>query len=283
MTIYTPTARFDTGRPMTEAEIREKAPSIFATDAHSSRSDRFQPIPTIEVLRKLAKEGFGVAGVQESRARDHDKQTHTKHLVRLRRFDDGRKWKTGDSIVECLLKNANDGSSVYALMAGLFRICCLNSLVAQTETLEDVRIRHAGDVASKVIEGSYQVLSRAEKVMAAPEAWGKIMLPKPARDAFAEATWELRFPANEEGKRTTAIKPEQLLVPRRPEDQGNDLWRVFNVVQENTLRGGIEGTFRRNNGRQGHRTMRGINGIDQSVGLNKALWTMAEVLAEEVA
>ena len=58
MTVYTNTARFDHARALTEDEMRRIAPSIFATSAHESRSERFQPIPTIEVLRGLGKEGF---------------------------------------------------------------------------------------------------------------------------------------------------------------------------------------------------------------------------------
>lgn len=281
MTVYTSTARFDgSARALTEDELRKIAPSIFAADAHHSRSVRFAPIPTIEVLRDLAKEGFSCVGAQESRARDHDKQSHTKHLIRLRRLDEGKRYQVGDSVVEMLLKNANDGSSAYSLLAGLFRICCLNSLVAQRDTLEDIRVRHSGDVSSKVIEASYTVLSRAEKVMAAPAEWSKIALPKPEREVFAEAAFELRFPADENGKRTTAIKPEQFLIPRREEDTKTDLWTVMNVIQENCLRGGIEGTYRRENGREGRRMMRPVNGIDQRINLNKAVWTMAEVLAE---
>ncbi len=64
MTIYTDTARYDTGRAMTE--LRRAAPSIFATTTHESRSERFQPIPTIDVLRGLMKEGFVPVGAKQS-------------------------------------------------------------------------------------------------------------------------------------------------------------------------------------------------------------------------
>src|SRR6187431_2753685 len=63
--IYTPTARFDTGRALTESELFKLAPSVFATTAHESRSERFAPIPTIEIVRGLAKEGFGVVGAKQ--------------------------------------------------------------------------------------------------------------------------------------------------------------------------------------------------------------------------
>ena len=69
MSIYTQTARFDTGRAMTETEMRQIAPSIFAVSAHESRSERFKPIPTIEVLRGLMKEGFVPVGAKQSNSR----------------------------------------------------------------------------------------------------------------------------------------------------------------------------------------------------------------------
>ena len=282
--VYTKSARFDgTGHALTEDEMRKIAPSIFATDKHSSRSDRFKPIATIEVLRNLTKEGFSPVGVLESNARDVAKQSHTKHLIRLRRLDEETKYRVGDSVVELLLKNANDGTSRYSLMGGLFRICCLNSLVAHTDTIEDVRVSHIGDVSAKVIEGSYTVLNRVEKVMAAPQDWPTVMLDRPTREAFAEAAHVIRFPRDEQGNTTTPIKPEQFLMPRRVEDGGTDLWTTFNVIQENVLRGGMEGTYRRDNGREGRRTMRTVNGIDQRINLNRALWGMGEHLFEVAA
>jgi hypothetical protein len=132
MSIYTPTARFDTGRPMTEDELRRAAPSIFAMTAHASRSERFAPIPTIEVLRGLQKEGFHPVGARQAVARTDDRRDYTKHMIRLRRFDNVEAYKVGDTVCEIILKNANDGTSAYDLLAGLFRIACLNSLVAQT-------------------------------------------------------------------------------------------------------------------------------------------------------
>ena len=70
MTVYTNTARFDHARALTEDEMFQLAPSIFATKAHESRSERFQPIPTIKVLHGLTKEGFMAVGVKQSVARD---------------------------------------------------------------------------------------------------------------------------------------------------------------------------------------------------------------------
>ena len=157
MSIYTNTARFDTGRELTEIEMRKLAPSIFATSAHESRSERFMPIPTIEVLRGLKDEGFVPVGVKQSASRTPGKADFTKHLIRMRRVDDGKVYNVGDTVCEILLKNANDGTSAYELLAGLFRIRCLNSLVTQTGTIDAIKVRHSGNVRDKVIEGTYKV------------------------------------------------------------------------------------------------------------------------------
>lgn len=278
MSIYAKTARFDTGRALDEDEMQRLAPSIFATTAHESRSERFQPIATIDILRGLTKEGFLPVGVKQSRCRVEGREDFTKHLIRLRRMDDSPKYQVGDNVCEILLKNANDGTSAYDIMAGLFRIRCLNSLVTQTGTIDSVKIRHSGDIGHKVIEGTYRVLEEAQKALAAPQDWSQIKLSGDERYALAEAAHILRFPT-EEGEAKTPIKPEQLLNTRRYEDETNDLWTTFNVVQENVIQGGLTGIGRDANNRRRRVTSRPIKGIDQDVKLNKALWTLAERMA----
>ncbi len=43
--------------PLTDDEIARVAPSIFAVEAHDSRSDRYRYIPTLDVLTALRAEG----------------------------------------------------------------------------------------------------------------------------------------------------------------------------------------------------------------------------------
>lgn len=279
MSIYTETARFDTGRALTEDEMRKQTPSVFAVTAHESRSARFQPIPTIEILRALTKEGFVPVGAKQSRTRIEGKVEFTKHLIRMRRMDEAKSYAVGDNICEILLKNANDGTSAYELMAGLFRIRCLNSLVAQVGTLEVIKVRHSGDVAGKVIEGTYSVLNEADKVLAAPQDWSGIHLTTDEQTIFADAAHLLRF-GDADGNINTPIKSEQLLIPRRYEDKANDLWTTFNMIQENSLKGGLRGVTRDGAGRPHRVKSRSVNGIDQDIKLNKALWTLSQKMVE---
>lgn len=278
--VYTHTARFDgSARALTEDEMRARAPSIFATTAHHSRSERFQPIPTIDVVRALQHEGFSPVGVKQCGSRDADKRDFTKHLIRFRRLDDVTKYRAGDTVAEIIMKNGNDGSCAYDLLAGLFRILCLNSLVAQTDTMDSLRVRHSGDVANKVIEGTYKVLDTAVAALAAPTDWPLIKLDRDEQQAFAEAAHVVRF-ADAEGHVDTPIKPQQLLIARRTADQQPNLWNTFNVIQENAIKGGLTAMGRDNNNRPRRSTTRTVNGIDQDVKLNKALFTLASKMAE---
>ena len=52
---------------------------------------------------------------------------------------------------------------------------------------------------------------------------------------FARKTVKLVWPDHSEDW----IDPNELLRTRRVADQGADLWRTFNVVQENIVRGGL--------------------------------------------
>jgi hypothetical protein len=278
MSVYINTARFDTGRALTIEEMQKIAPSIFSVDKHESRSQKFKPIPTITILEGLQKEGFVPVGVKQSNSRDEHKRNFTKHLVRLRRIDDNIKYQVGDTVCEILLKNANDGTSAYELMAGLFRIACLNSLVVQKGTLESTKIYHSGNVQDKVIEGTYKVLEQAEYALSAPQDWSKIILSNEEKQAYAESAKIIRFG---EGELSETIRNFKILHPRRTEDKNDDLWTVFNRVQENVIKGGI--TFKTTNeetNQTRNGTTRQIKSIDQDIKLNRALWQLTKTMAE---
>jgi translation initiation factor 1 (eIF-1/SUI1) len=62
------------------------------------------------------------------------------------------------------------------------------------------------------------------------------------------------------------------------------MWTTLNVVQENVIKGGLQGvaitTDERGRRQRRNVTTRQVNGIDQDVKLNRALWTLAEKMAE---
>jgi len=278
--IYTQSARFDHQQHfLTEDEIFQLAPSVFATTAHESRSAKFKPIATIDVIRMLDKEGFGVVGAMQSITKTPDRKPFAKHALRLRQKGDVKR-QVGDTVFETLIKNANDGSGAYDLLSALWRIRCLNSLVAMSTEMSTQRVRHTGDVAPKVIEGVFSVLKDADRALNAPDQWGQMQLGRDEQMILAEAAHAVRFPVDAEtGNQTTHVKPQQLLMTRRSEDEANDLWTVFNRVQENVIRGGLDNFGRDANNRFRRAHTREVKGIDQNTALNRALWTLGERMA----
>src|SRR5215813_928209 len=224
------------GDSLTLDEMRASLPTIFATEEHESRSDRYVFISTWDMLEALMAKDFLPVEARVSRTRDESRQAFTSHLIRA--VDR----KVGDVSFEVLLRNAHDGTSRYKFMAGLLKLLCLNGLVVSDGTVSEVSIMHTGNrerQIGQVIEGAYTVLDQGPKVLERVQAWQGLELKDDERHAFAEAAHHYRF-ADSDGKVHTPIKADQLLIPRRPQEVGRrDLWSVFNVVQENAIRGGL--------------------------------------------
>ena len=250
--------------PLSDDQIRAVAPSIFADAAHASRSARYTYIPTSDVLSGLRREGFQPFMVCQTRVRNQEKREHTKHMIRMRHAGQIASREAN----EIILLNSHDGSSSFQILAGMFRFVCSNGMVCGN-TLSDMRVRHNGDVVGEVINGAFKVLDGFESVTAEREAMQSVTVNDGEQAAFARAALALKYD-EEEG--AAPVTERQVLAPRRFEDNRPDLWTAFNRVQENLMKGGIRG--RNAAGRP--MTTRPVNGIDQSVKLNRALWVLAE-------
>lgn len=175
---------------------------------------------------------------------------------------------TGKEANEIILLNSHDGTSSYQMLAGMFRFVCHNGMVCG-EVSSDIRVRHNGDVVGEVIEGAFKVLDSFEAITHQREAMQGITLNQGEQAAFAHAALSLKY---DEGEGAAPVTEADILMPRRFEDRRDDMWTTFNRVQENLLKGGLRG--RTKAGRP--TTTRQVNGIDQSVKLNRALWILAE-------
>ena len=266
--------------PLTIDQIRSLAPSAFATSPSSDRSSRYTYIPTIDVIEGMAQAGFNVFKASQSTTKDQDRINYTKHMLRFRHISTTvDSLKVGDSIFEIALVNSHDGSSAYNLIAGVYRLTCSNGMCVSDSMLQSVHVRHTGNVVRGVIDGSTELVKSAPRVLDAIGTWRALPLTIGEQNAFAQSAHVLRF-GDSEGVTHTAITPTQLLQARRGDDQGNDLWRTFNRVQENSIRGGLRAWGRDANNRLRRTTTREVKGIDQDVKLNRALWQLAESMAK---
>ena len=250
--------------PISEDQMFRVAPSIFAEQAHESRSGRYTYIPTIEVLDALKKEGFDPFMVCQTRVRDESQREHTKHMVRLRHASQ----IAAKEANEIVLLNSHNGTSSYQMIAGMFRFVCQNGMVCG-DLVEEVRIPHKGNVADSVVEGAFAVLDGADLVREVRDDMRALTLNEGEEQAFAHAALQLRYDP-EAG--AAPVTERDVLRARRMDDTGDDLWSTFNRVQENMLKGGLNGRAR--NGRR--TTTRAVTGIDQGVKLNRALFVLAQ-------
>lgn len=259
-------------QPLTDEQIRNVAPSIFAMGAHDSRSSRYSHIPTSEVLTSLRKEGFQPFMVTQGGSRIEGKAEYTKHMLRLR-HESAAEVGVGDTFREIVLVNSHDGTSSYQLMAGMFRLVCSNGMVVGAGSgFDEVRVKHTGNVIPSVIDGCIEILNRLPEVSEQVREWSGLQLTEGERTAFSRAALAMRYEDTE-----APFEADKLLTLHRREDEAPNLWNTLNTVQENVIRGGIGYVLRDEQGRRKQiRRTREVAGIDQNVKLNRGLWVLAE-------
>ena len=227
-------------------------------------------IPTAQVLSGLMSAGFLPVEVRQASSRPAN-PLHARHVIRLRRRYETVSLKDR-SIPEVVLLNSHSGESSYLMRMGIYRAVCTNGLIVSRAAFPGYCVSHRGNVLDEVIAGALKVAERFESLAVQVERMEQRRLLKDEQLAFAERALALRFPDPAQ----SGMEPLQLLACRRPEDVGNDLWRVYNRCQERLLRGGLS---RRSATGRLTRT-RGISSIRRDVQLNGQLWDLAaQVLA----
>ena len=252
---------------LTTSEIRQRANSIFTETAAPTVSDKFTHIPTHKVIEDMSQLGWGVVDAKQVRARKG--QGFQKHLVVFRNPDIVINGEDGDTVFpQILLTNSNDGKNAFTFTAGIFRMVCENGLVVSTKEFENVKIRHMGYTFEEL---QAQIRAMVEQLPLTVDSMNKmksVQLDEQAAIEFATRALATRFP-EEEIQRIT-IDAKELLKPTRPEDNGNDLWSIFNIVQEKL----IEGNFTYNAGSKSRKARR-IKNFQQDIKVNEKLFELA--------
>lgn len=267
-----------TGTPLTLAGIQQVCPAVFAQQPHSSRGPRYLYVPTIEPLHALLDSGWGVYEASQQRARAADRDPYTKHMLRLRKlehFDNTQVLR--DGVPEVILINAHDGTAAYHLRAGFFRFVCSNGLIVGDQ-IAGFKIRHTvtSQTTSEIIDGCTRVVTESFPVMLdSMDRFKRITLAPEHQYRLADAGIKLRY-----GTMLPKFTVQDVLTPRRAEDEEPTLWNVFNRVQENVVYGGWEQRTRGYNRRS---TVRGVERVSAVASINAGLWDAATALATELA
>lgn len=250
-------------RPALSVErLRTQAPAAFAESPFGTVSASYRFISTRDLVAALLDAGFAATEARQARARG-ERAGYARHLLRFRPIR--TEITLDEAIPEIILVNAHDGTSAYHVRAGLYRPVCTNGLMAKLGDFGAIYVPHRGNVVANVVEAANRILEQFGPVAAAVKGMAATQLSDRAQLEFAEEATEIRWAGN------APIRPRQLLDARRSADVGDDLWRVFNTVQENVIRGGL--SSRSASGRLGR--TRGIRAIREDVRINTTLWQAA--------
>lgn len=264
-------------RPLTNEELLHYVPSIFEKDKHDSRSDKFAPVATIEVLDQLRTEGYEPFFAVQRNVRDESKRNYTKHMLRLRKPQD----IIQREVDEIILVNANDGTASYQLRAGQFRFVCQNGLV-QGNIEYDTKVYHKGiDIMGNVIEGVFEVVKGFDEIHRLTDEMKKIELDDNKRLSFAKFGYMCKEQEYIADWNDAKYNPQLLLSTSNlnSEDANSkSLYSTFNTVQQHLMFGGQRGFRISENGDTRRTRSQAVTGIDKNIRLNLDLWKLATAM-----
>lgn len=246
---------------------------IFDKNEGFEVSNRYKAVNTAQLVAHFEGAGYQVASIKTSRVRNAEKQGYQKHLLRLRHPDLTLNALSGLT-PEVIVSNSYDGTSAFRLMMGIFRLVCSNGLVVG-QAYESMRVVHIGDALTKVLDAAHRIQVQTASIGHQINAWSQIELSDSQMQSFAKEASKLILPVQEDSNLILLVRSDSLLRVRRSDDQGRDLWTVFNRIQENALQGGLSYTRINDQGRARNMTARRIQAIDRSVQVNRALWDLA--------
>jgi len=254
---------------LNDAQIAEQAPAVFTTKPSSEVSKHYTHIPTTKVIDDMRLLGWDVVDAKEVKARKATTRGVQKHMVVFRNPDVVIDGADGDTVFpQILLTNSHDGKNAFTFTAGLFRMICENGLVISTTQFEDVKMRHMGYTFEDLQVNIREMVARLPLTVESMNKMKEVEMGEQAALEFAKKALETRF--DEKQMNRIQIDLNELLKPTRKEDMGNDVWSVFNVVQEKI----IEGDFEYISGTK-VRKARKVKNFKQDQKINKELFDLA--------
>lgn len=262
-------ANLNTIESLSKEQVKQVAPSVFTKHGSSNVSDKYSHIPTERVMDDMSALGWNVVDAKEIKARKN--QGFQKHMLVFANPEIVINGNDGDTVFpRILLTNSHDGKNAFTFKAGLFRLVCSNGLVIADEQFGEMKIRHMGYDFEAL---QTLITEMVEKLPLTVESMNKFknkQLSQEQKQKFALEALGLRF--DTENK---TFNVGEFLTTTRKEDEGNDLWSVFNLVQEKLVNGIVD---YRTGSKQ--RKARRIKNFQQDVKLNSELYELALAYAQ---
>jgi hypothetical protein len=183
------------------------------------------------------------------------------------------KGKNGDdAFPRIILTNSHDGFNSFQFRVGIYRLVCSNGLVVADEEFSAFRIRHKGYTFEE-LRGvvSQAVADLPNKVMILNQMQLRELTPAEQRQLAIDA---MQLRTNRIDAEWDEETIQDVLTPVRDADKGNDLWKVFNVIQEKITQGGYSAAL---NGAK-VRKVRKIKSFEKDLEVNQKLFKLATAL-----
>jgi hypothetical protein len=239
-------------------EIKQLAPSVFTAEKLPTLTDKYVHAPTSKVIEDLMSLGWQVTKAQEIKARKN--KGFQKHIVVFRNPDIMIKGANGDdAFPQILLTNSHDGKAAFNFRVGIFRLVCSNGLVVSDADFNNVSIRHINYTFETLQAKIGEVIAKLPGLVQKINLFKSTTLTQEQMTDFAYKAATLRSKAT--------VNVDELLTAERSEDEGNDLWVVFNRVQEKLIGGGYK---------SGRRKTRSVKSFQKDIEINEQLFELAE-------
>jgi hypothetical protein len=258
-------------------DIRGCAPATFSDHESPKLSDRYSFVPTLELLKT-----FELLNWLPTYAKQNGSSPYARHMIRLTNPDLGFMDLKSDKVKpQVILDNSHNGGSPAMAHMGLFRLVCTNGLiVAMPGMFTSVKLRHVSIDINELKQLMSIVAEQYTTIGLHIDEMQQHTLNQDQKEEFVIKAIAHREPhvfIQEDGtidvkKVTALINPKQIVEPLRSEDAKEDLWSIFNIVQERLVKGEFE-----KHSASGRRSRpRGITNATRNIDFNKVLWTLAE-------
>jgi len=259
---------------LTKDQIRNSAPLIFAdAPTNPDLSKKYLFVNTETIIDDLDKLGWKPVQAAQRKSRKKEGTIFSKHMVAFQNPDIQITSEDGDNAYpRILLTNSHDGMQAFKFSVGIFRLVCSNGLVVADEQFSDFKIKHKGytfEELRNVVKQAVEDLPNKVQIM--NDMKNRILTEDEKRKLALDAML-IRA-----GVKTLDYDEEtidDILDPKRDEDKGNDLWRVFNVVQEKITQGEFHAALKGAKVRK----VRKIKSFEKDMEVNKKLFKLATSL-----
>lgn len=233
------------------------------TQTQNDGSSKYKHHKTQDTIDFFVNRGWFVSNISHTKTHKIEKAGKQKHVVRMR----NNAFKLNSDNIDILITNSYDGSTCLVLNLGIFRLVCANGLVVG-ETLFEEKIKHVGMLFDEKLENAY------EKLVAAIVPLRDEIETIKKKTLSPKEKYKFASRCIRKGKDTTGkvINFRKVLEPLRDADQGNEAWKVFNLIQEKLTVTGIDlvvPTFKQ--GKKPQKKLRGI-GVHNLVEINKFMY-----------